>query len=380
VGTPPNLAADAARLRAVFDADRPLTVGIEEELMLLHPETFDLEPRAVEVLARLDGDGRFKREMPAAQLEIAGLPAASIGAAAEGLRAARRELAAAARARGLGLPAGAGVHPFAHGDGALNADERYRLIADEFGAVARRQLVFGLHVHVAVAGADRALAVYNAIREQLPALAALGAGAPFYEGADTGLASVRPKICDLLPRQGVPPALSGWDALADAFAWGRESGTFPEPAQWWWEARLHPLHGTVEIRVPDAQATVRETAAIAAVVHALVASLAARHDAGEELPAADTWRIGENRWSACRHGVDGMWADAHTGAARPMREHLHALIDDLRPFARDLGCEAELEAARDHVERPRAGVARAVAGEDGVEGLARWLAHRFLES
>src|SRR3954467_13359431 len=113
-------------------------------------------------------------------------------------------------------------------------------------------------------------------------------------------------------------AIARWEALADAFAGGPASGTFPDPGQWWWEARLHPLHGTVEVRVPDAQATVAESAAIAAVVHALVAWLAARHDAGEDLGASDTWRIGENRWSACRHGVDGPWADARTGAARPM--------------------------------------------------------------
>jgi carboxylate-amine ligase len=240
--------------------------------------------------------------------------------------------------------------------------------------------VFGLHVHVAVAGADRALAVYNALREQLPALAALGAAAPFYEGRDTGLASVRPKICDLLPRQGVPPAIASWEALAGAFAWGRASGTFPDPGQWWWEARLHPLHGTVEVRVPDAQATVAEVAAIAAVDHALVASLAARHDAGEELGAADSWRIGENRWAACRHGVDGWWADTRTGATLPIRDHLHALLDELAPVARELCCEPELDVARDLVERPRAAIARAVAGTDGVDGLARWLAGRFLLS
>jgi carboxylate-amine ligase len=376
VSTAPNVAAEAARLRSAFETERPLTVGVEEELMLLDPASHDLLPRALEVLGRLEDDARFKREMPAAQLEIAGPPAATVAHAAAVLLDARRSLAAAAD--GIGLPAAAGVHPFAHGDGALNDGERYRAIADEFGAVARRQLVFGLHVHVAVSGADRALAVYNALREQLPALAALGAGSPFYEGADTGLASVRPKICDLLPRQGVPPAIASWDALAEAFAWGRASGTFRDPGQWWWEARLHPLHGTVEVRVPDAQPTVAEAAAIAAVVHALVAWLAARHDAGDALGASDTWRIGENRWSACRHGVDGPWADPRTGAARPMRDHLHALLDELAPVARDLGCGAELDAARDHVERPRAAIARSVAGEDGVEGLARWLAGRFL--
>src|SRR3954468_5317232 len=114
VGIPSNLSAEVAQLRTAFEADRPpLTVGIEEELMLLHPETFDLEPRALEVLARLDGDARFKREMPAAQLEIAGPPAPTVREAAAAVLDARRVLAAAAG--GIGAPAGAGVHPFAAG-------------------------------------------------------------------------------------------------------------------------------------------------------------------------------------------------------------------------------------------------------------------------
>jgi carboxylate-amine ligase len=238
-------------------------------------------------------------------------------------------------------------------------------------------------VHVALAGADRALAVYNALREHLPALAALGAASPFYEGRDSGLASVRPKICDLLPRQGVPPAIPSWEALADAFAWGATSGTFPDPGQWWWEARLHPTLGTVEVRVPDTQATIADTASLAAVVHALVIDLAERHDAGDETvsatAAAPTWRIGENRWSACRHGVQGRWVDVRTGASRPMREHLHALLDGLAPAAASVGCAEELDAARDMIERPRAELARdAAAAAGGPAGPARALADCFL--
>jgi carboxylate-amine ligase len=239
--------------------------------------------------------------------------------------------------------------------------------------------VFGLHVHVAVSGGDNALGVYNAVREYLPSIAALGAASPFYEGADTGLASVRPKICDLLPRQGVPPAVPSWEALAEAFAWGEVSGRFTGPSQWWWEARLHPLHGTVEVRVPDAQATVRDTAALAAFVHALVCMLAERHESGETPEPALSWRIGENRWSACRHGVEGMWTDVRTGETMPMRDHLDEMVDMLEPAAAGLGCSAQLDDVRLLIHQPRARLTRDVAGDLGVAGVAAWLADRFLE-
>jgi carboxylate-amine ligase len=374
--TAPDLAElDVESLRAAFAHERPLTVGLEEELMLLHPETLDLQPRALEVLGRVDGDPRFKPELPAAQLEIA-LPAAeSVLELAAGLRAARADLVAAAD--GIGLPAGAGVHPFAAGEGVLNDGDRYTAIADEFASVARRQLVHGLHVHVAVDGADVALAVFNALREHLPALAALGAASPWYEGRDTGLASARPMLCDLLPRQGVPPAMASWEELVGAFQWGRTSGAFPDASRWWWEARLHPTYGTVEVRVPDTQATVADSIALAAVVHALVADLAARAEAGEGLGAAPSWKIAENRWSACRHGTQGRWHDVWSGRSEPMADHLHALLQRLEPAARRVGCADELRAAHDLIEAPRAAAARAVARDGGARALAAWLSERF---
>jgi carboxylate-amine ligase len=362
-------AADA--LTAAFRHDRELTVGLEEELMLLDPSTFDLAPCAPAVLRRLAGDARFKAELPAAQLEIVAAPAATVPDAIAALHRARTALARAAD--GLARPAGAGVHPFADGVGAISPDARYAEIVAEYGGVARRQLVFGLHVHVALDGADRALAVYNALREELPAIAALAGASPFYEGRDTGLASVRPKLSDLLPRQGIPPAFATWDELAAALAWGRGPGAFAD-ARWWWEARLHPVHGTLEVRVADTQATVGETAAVAAVVHALVATLAARHDAGDLPAPADSWRIAENRWSACRHGAEGSWTDPRSGAVVPTREHLGELLGALVPAAARVGCAGELEAARAGLAQPALDRARAA----GPREHARSLAARFV--
>jgi glutamate---cysteine ligase / carboxylate-amine ligase len=346
----------AAELRAAFDEPAQVTVGLEEELMLLDGATLDLAPHASEVLAGLGGDPRFKLEMPAAQLEIVTAPHATVADAAGELAQARRDLTAAVEGR-FRL-AGAGAHPFAAGAGPLNPGPRYEAIGAEYAGVARRQLVFGLHVHVAIRGADRALAVYNALRSYLPELAALAANAPFYEGRDSGLASVRSRISGLLPRQGVPPALESFEAYAEALRWCG----FDDPRQWWWELRLHPLLGTVEVRVPDTQTTVEESAAIAEVVRALATHLADHHDAGEALLVADSWRIDQNRWSACRHGLDGEMIDLVTGERRPTRDRLAALVDRL-----GVPMPAGDAAARQ----------REVAAERGMTGLAAWLADRF---
>jgi carboxylate-amine ligase len=298
---------NARALRAVFDAPEPLTIGLEEEVMLLDPETLDLAP----VAASLVGEG-LKLELPASQLEIVTEPARSVAEAIAQLAAGRRTLAA--RAQGVARPAVAGVHPFAAPLGALNAGERYDAILVRYGDVARAQLVCALQVHIALGSADATLAVYNALRGWLPVLAALAANAPFHAGRDTGLASVRPLVGGLLPRQGVPPAIPSWEAFAGMLA------AVGDPRQWWWELRPHPAFGTLELRVCDAQTTIAEAETVAGFAYGLVASLHARFLGGEALGVPETWRIAENRWAACRWGLDAELYDFATGEKRVARE------------------------------------------------------------
>ena len=365
----------AHELRAAFDAPAPLSVGLEEEVMLLDPASFYLAPVAEQAVAAL-GDPRFKLELPASQLEIVVGPVRSVPEAIAALADGRRDLAAGLA--DLARPGVAAVHPTAEAEGELNRGPRYDRTQREFGPVARRQLVCALQVHVAVGGADRTLAVYNALRSHLPDLAALAANGPFHAGRDTGLASIRPSIGTLLPRQGVPPPIDGWGDFAEALRWGAASETVPEPGVWWWELRPHASFGTLELRVPDAQTTVAEAAGVAAVAHALVGRLAERFDAGEALPVTPTWRIEENRWSAARWGVEGTMADLETGERTPTRERLGALLDDLAPAAARLGCADELAAARALVAGNGALRQRAVAADAGIGGVAPWLAQRFL--
>ncbi len=398
-------------LRAPFEALHPLTVGVEEEVMLLDARTLDLAPRAPDVLAALGGDPRFKLEMPAAHLEIVLPPLRSAAEVATALLDARRALAAACAPLGL-RPAAAGVHPFAAALGELNPGPRYAAMLADFGDVARSQLVCALQVHVAVRPADRAMAVYNALREHLPLLAALAANSPVYEGRDTGLASVRPTICERLPQQGMPPALT-WESLASSMT---------DPARWWWELRPHVKHGTLEIRVPDSQATVAEAAAIVAVAHALVATLGGQSPQHEgdsppnirgqspqhegdsppnirgqspqhegDSPVNTRCQVRER--CGARHvniavpgtgvGSEGLEADrvlAYTQGVRgAVGERLRALLDAVEPAAAALGGAEHLREARAMVERGGgAQRQRAAFAQGGARAAALDLAERFL--
>jgi carboxylate-amine ligase len=372
--TPP---LDAGSPRVIFDAVRADMVGLEEELMLLDPVTLDLAPCAQQALAALNGDARFKPELPAAQIENVTVPRRTVGLAAEDLRAGRRDLRDALD--GIARVGGAGVHPFAAALGELNEGARYAKLEQTYASIARRQLVFGLHVHVSVRGADLAVAVHDALRSYLPDLAALAANGPFYEGRDSGLASVRPSIAAMLPRQGVPPALGSWDEFERALRWGASAGALPDARRWWWQLRLHPTFGTIEVRVADAQTTIGETAAVAAVVHALVTWLARRAADGEHLAVAPTWRIEENSFVAARDGLDAQLADLVTGEQEPVRDRLERLLEELAPVAAELGCGGELEHARALAAGPGgAARQREVAAREDLDGLVAWLAGRLL--
>jgi carboxylate-amine ligase len=364
-------------LRAVFDAVEPLTIGVEEEVMLLDAETLQLAPRAGELLAALEGDPRFKPELPAAHVELMTPVTRSVPEALAHLGAARRDLRHAAAGLGLVLM-GAGVHPFSPPTGQLNQSPRFDAVRDRYGPIADAQLLCGLHVHVAVGGADATIAVHDMLRAHLPELAALAAAAPFYAGRDSGLASVRPKIAGLLPRQGVPPMLGDLAGFARELAWGEQAGALAAARRWWWELRPHPRLGTLEVRVCDTQATLAETGALAATIHALVAWLRERHLAGERAEPVPSWRIDENRWSACRHGVQGTMADLHAGATEPTGERLERLLAALLPGAQRLGCAQALGDARAMLATGGPACAhRRLAADGGLTGLAAALCERF---
>jgi len=172
----------------------------------------------------------------------------------------------------------------------------------------------------------------------------------------------------------VPPAFGSWDDYLDLLRWGRAGGLFPDPTHFWWDLRLHPRFGTLEVRVADAQTRWEDAAAVGAFVQCLVAWLAARFDGGEELPVHESVRIHENAWRALRHGVRGWLVDCDSGRRHPTRERLAELLDELDPVARRLGCEEQLFDARTLLVGNGAERQRYVEAREGVFGLARWLA------
>jgi carboxylate-amine ligase len=243
----------AGRLRELFERVESFTIGAEEELLLVDPDGFDLVPAAADLVARLDDASTYRQELSAAQLEIVTPVCQTAGQVADALAHGRRR--AMDCSGGAVRLAAAGVHPFTVPWAQVSPGPRFQRILREHRWGARiGGLTAGLHIHLGVPGADRALAVFNAMRGYMPEIAALAAASPHFAGRDTGFASIRPKLSDTLPHQGVAPIAESWEAYSTMLHWGRQTRAYADPAELWWECRLHLRLGTIEVRAPDAQA------------------------------------------------------------------------------------------------------------------------------
>ncbi len=366
-------------LRAAFDAAAlSLTVGAEEELMLVTPDGTHLLAGIEDTLRRAGGDDRFRAEFRAAQIELVTRPSLSAADIGRELAVARLDLRDALPSSSAAMACGA--HPTATALGPVTNGDRYEALARDNPWAARTMLSCGLHVHVAVAGADRALAVYNTLRSYAPEFLALSVNSPFHRGERTGLASTRAQLNRSLARHGVPPAFPDWGAVAELTSWGHADGVIPDPSYHWWDVRLHPGYGTVEIRACDAQTEISDTVALVALAQALVAWLAERVDAGETLPVHDGYRIAESLWLASLDRAAPEVLDLDTGMRVPLVERVAELVEVLAPTAVELGTERELARLRELARARGADRQLEIASALGVDGLAARLTEDTIAS
>ncbi len=326
-----------------YGARAPFTLGVEEELQLLHPESYELTSRYDEVFrAAAEVDDRIRPELMQSTVEVATRPAGTVAEAIEEVRELRRRLRDEAERSGY-LIASAGTHPFSrwqHQD--ITEKARYEDLVEALQWTAERQLIFGLHVHVGLQTAQQAIAVANALRSWLPELLAASANSPFWNGRDTGLASTRSKVFDAMPRSGLPPAFASFEEFELLVERGVKTGSFEDYTYIWWDLRPHPRLGTIEIRICDAQTRVDSVAALVALVQSLVATLAERYDSDGALEIQPVTLIAENKWRAARYGLGAGLVDLSHDVERPAREALLELVELAEPAARRLGCTDEL--------------------------------------
>jgi carboxylate-amine ligase len=333
--------------RERFDAGTDFTVAVEEEFALLDPETLDLVNRFEEVHAAAQATPlapNLVGELIASEVEVKTGRMESFAYVPAAIAERRRQLAELVDPLELALGA-TGTHPWADWKEQRIIDTpHYRRNDELLRYVVWRNNSFGLHVHVGIRGADRAIAVVNGLRMLLPELLAVSASSPFVESVNTGLHSARTQIFTrMFPRCGVPDAFAGWDEYERYVRFLYETGSMDEHTQLWWSVRPHLAFPTVEVRICDGQPDVGEAQALAALIASVAARCARAHVEGEPLAYQAHRLIEENMWRAIRWGLSGEFIDLARGEALPARAHLEQLVEWVLPVAQEIGAAPWLQ-------------------------------------
>jgi carboxylate-amine ligase len=335
-----------------FGSGDPFTLGVEEEYMLLDGESFDLVQHVDTVLTAVSNGeltDRIGPELMQSVVEISTPVCKSVSGVDAELRKLRTLVSGVAHERGMRVGS-AGTHPFSLFERQrITARDRYRNLVDQLQYVARRELIFGLHIHVAVDDPEKAIKVTSALLLHLPDFLALSANSPFWRGEATGLASSRQMVFAAFPRSGPPPRFRDYADYAEVVGQLEKTGCIADYTHIWWDIRLHPRFGTIEVRIMDAVTRVEETVALTAYVQALVKYYCDRYERGHELPSFHRILVAENKWLGARYGLEAPVMDLATGRRNrvPIAQLIRRTLREIAPHAQELGAERELEGIRD---------------------------------
>lgn len=319
--------------------------GIEEEYFLVHARNAKLVRRVPQRFMRAAQDrcGKVvKRELLQSQVEIASPVSHDADEARATLSALRRSLAGLAEEMGCRLVA-AGTHPIARWQRTEpSRQRRYRKLIDDFKIVGRRNLLCGLHLHVAVPPEIDRVALMNRLLPWLPVFLALSTSSPFWQGRHTGLLSYRQAAYDEWPRTGVPDYFADQDEYDGFAALLASQGAIGDASYLWWAIRPSLRFPTVELRIADCCTRIGDSIALAALFRCLVRAHLRRPELGLRRSTMTRRIIEENRWRAKRYGIEASFIDEFGQGAVPLARVLDGLRALLAEDAQALGCEAEL--------------------------------------
>ena len=325
----------------------PLTLGVEEEFQIIDPETRNLHAYITKLLSqdeKRDAKLNLKPEFMQSQVEVGSHICENIKQVRQEIIRLRRAVCDMADENGLSIAA-ASTHPFARWDEqSITEGVRYKELLDDMQGVARRLLIFGMHVHVGfvepnqepdLATRNLIIDVMNQARYFIPHILALSTSSPFWHGRNTGLKSYRSVVFESLPRTGIPHFFESWgeykgyeNVMARVGAFGKGDTM----AKIWWDIRPHPIFHTLEFRIADICTTVNEAVCIAATFQAICAKLLKLRQANMSWRKYRHIHISENKWRAVRYGIHGQLIDFGKVQEVPfhfLMEELLELLDDV---------------------------------------------------
>jgi len=322
-----------------------LTLGIEEEYQIIDPETRDLAQMSSTLIERGQRvlQDQIKPEFMQSQVEVGTKVCQNIQEARQEIVHLRGTICQLAEDEGLRMVA-ASTHPFSRwSEQEVTPADRYAKLEDDLRDVARRLLIFGMHVHVGIEDPELRIDIMNQSRYFMPHILALSTSSPFWHGRDTGLKSYRSVIFENMPRSGIPPSFRSYSEYQEFIDTLIKTGSIDEPTKIWWDIRPHPRFPTLEFRISDVCTRVDEVICLAALLQALVAKLIRLRLDNQSWRSYRHHLITENKWRAVRYGLDGMLIDFGKKQEIPIRFLAAELLELVDDVVDDLGTRQEVE-------------------------------------
>ncbi len=320
------------------------TLGIEEEFQILDSDSLKLHSQMSKIIdgGKVFLKERIKEEMHQSMVEMGTNICENIGQARDEVSYLRQQIFELASKEGLQVAA-SGTHPYSHwSEQLITPNPRYEVLIEEMKDVARSNLIFGMHVHVAIPNREEGLQIMNVARYFLPHLYALSTNSPFWEGRDTGFKSFRSKIFDKFPRTGIPPYFASVPEYDDFVNLLVKTNCIDNGKKIWWDIRLHPFYPTVEFRVCDMIMTVDEVVCIAALMQCIIAKLSKLHQKNQSFRSYRRILINENKWRAARWGVDAKLVDFGRQEEVAFPTLINELLEFIDDVVDELGCRTEV--------------------------------------
>ncbi len=340
-----------------FRGSEDCTVGVEIEVQLINRDTLSLTSTSTDIIDAAGSlDNAVKHELMMSNLEVVTKKCSSVKEARDDLTGKLKVVWKEASRFNTTLCL-SGTHPFSRWrDQSITDDPRYKRLLHNLQFIARRFNIFGLHVHVGVKGGEKCIYIMNRMLYYLPHLLALSVNSPFWEGDDTGLKSYRTKVFENLPIAGLPFYFDDWADYSRLVENYIKTDTIRTIRELWWDVRPHPDFGTIEIRVCDMPAEIAEVAAIAAFVQAIVKKFGDDYEEGVPFERPHSAVIRENKWRACRYGLEGEFVTERGDSTVDVRRSIEELLESVEEGFRSLGSLDFLDT-----------IARMIEGASGAE-------------
>ncbi|SDE73665.1 carboxylate-amine ligase [Rhodospira trueperi] len=358
---------------SVNNTEPAFTIGVEEEYLLVDPETGDLVTDVPDPLMARFGEmpeGAASPEFLRSQIEVGTRKCETVAEVGQCLRALRRRVTDVVGEYGM-VPIAASTHPFAQwSEQKHTLKDRYTALAKDYQAVARRLLIGGMHVHVGIEDPDLRIDLMSQCAYFLPHLLALSTSSPFWRGLDTGLKSYRISVFNELPRTGLPGRFDSYADYKRHIDTVIQAGLIEDASKIWWDLRPSATFPTLEMRITDICTRVEDTISLAAVYVCVLRMLWRLRRSNQRWRIYARMLVEENRWRAQRYGLDEGLVDFGIGRVVPMSDLVEELIELTREDQKVLGCRDEVEHLRRIIARGTSAHAQLKAYRDALDAGA----------